>query len=76
MPKIKALDNPYVVKYIEGQRAKASNEATKAAIAAAKNATDEYVEFHALAGAKDMVFAAKAHGKAVVDAIRATKLAG
>jgi hypothetical protein len=71
----KLIDQPGVADLVAKHVDKALKTQTAASIKAAKTVTAQHVEFHATAGAKDMVKAAKLHGSAIVEALKAPTLA-
>lgn len=75
MPKIKLLDNADVAALVEKTKIQAAATATAAAVKAAKATTAVHVAGATAAGAKDTVKLHKAHGTAIVEAIKAAAAA-
>ena len=71
MPKIKLLDDPNVAALVEKTKAQTATATIAAAVKAAKAATATVVAGSTEAGDKVGVKAHKAHGTAIVDAIKA-----
>lgn len=75
MPKIKLLDNADVAALVEKTKIQATAAATAAAVKAAKATTAVHVAGATAAGEKGAVKLHKAHGTAIVEAIKAAAAA-